>query len=69
MNEVFIEDEEWKYGYEDRSWFDDDSMESRLAKYWASVEMAKDICREHLVYTQYLNWDFIAQLLKKEWFR
>jgi len=58
----------------DWDWFDWGKHESRLAKYWASEEMAADIIIKNGTGGNYkcqLKRDYLklSQLLKKEWFR
>lgn len=49
------------------NWFEENTSESRLAKYWASEEMAEEIWyRDGWFAFDYLS---LSQLLKKEWFR
>jgi len=64
----------------DWDWFDWGKHESRLAKYWASEEMANSLINKANYYIYGMphyyirerrdkDINYLSQLLKKEWFR
>jgi len=61
----------WYYVGTTTDWFEANTSESRLAKYWASEEMAKTVMFEHFYLQEGFDvvYSHLAQLLKKEWFR
>ena len=73
---TIYEDDQFHFWYswndvindEELNWFDANTPESRLAKYWASEKIAYGIIFDkHIWNPSYVN--YLSQLLKKEWFR
>lgn len=59
----------WTFNYTEKDWFEENTTEANLAKYWASEEIADEIYYRNDMIEFDVDWNYLVQLLKKEWFR